>query len=141
MALFHSNFVKKSFTKRFYYKRRKICLETISKFDLVRNKNKLKKRLLLCTSRKMSAIKNSIVLLIGKLPYTTACELGKACGKLISTKFVLGDIVQLKTRNLYKVIKNQPLWNSRVNLTNYKKAIKELIFCKNNVTFFLIKNH
>ena len=28
------------------------------------------------------------------LPYITARELGKACEKLISTKFVLGDIVQ-----------------------------------------------
>ena len=44
-------------------------------------------------------------------------------------------IVQLKTRNLYKVIENQPLWHSPVNLTNYKKAIKELIFWKNNIHF------
>ena len=38
--------------------------------------------------------------------HTTARGLGKACGKLISAKFVLGDIVQLKTRNLYKVVEN-----------------------------------
>ena len=82
-----------------------------------------------------------IALLIEKLPYTTARELGKACRKLISTKFVLGDIVQLKTRNLYKVIESQPLWDSRVSLTNHEKAIKELIFWKNNVNFFLIKSH
>ena len=43
-------------------------------------------------NRKLSAIKNSIVLLIEKLPYTTARELGKACGRLISTKFVLEDV-------------------------------------------------
>ena len=49
---------------------------------------------------KLSAIKNSIMLLVEKLPYTTTREFGKACGKLISTKFVLVDIVQLKTRNL-----------------------------------------
>ena len=83
-----------------------------------------------------------IALLIEKLPYTTARELGKACRKLISTKFVLGDIVQLKTRNLYKVIESQPLWDSRVRLTNYEKAIKELIFWKNCINFFfLIKSH
>ena len=83
-----------------------------------------------------------IALLIEKLPYITARELGKACRKLISTKFVLGDIVQLKTRNLYKVIESQPLWDSRVRLTNYEKAIKELIFWKNCINFFfLIKSH
>ena len=44
-------------------------------------------------TEKLSAIKSWIVLLIEKLPYTTARELGKACEKLISTKFVLGDMV------------------------------------------------
>ena len=93
-------------------------------------------------TEKLSVIKNLIALLIEKLPYTTARELGKACRKLISTKFVLGDIVQLKTRNLYKVIESQPLWDSRVRLTNYEKAIKELIFWKNCINFFfLIKSH
>ena len=50
-------------------------------------------------------------------------------------KFGLGDIVQLKTRNLYKVIENQWLWDSWINLTNYEKAIKELIFWKSNIKF------
>jgi len=54
--------------------------------------------------------------------------LAKTCGKLISTKFVLGDIVQLKTRSLYKVIESQLLWDSRVNLKNNDLAIKELFF-------------
>ena len=81
-------------------------------------------------------MKNSSALLIEKLPYTTTLELEKGCKKLISVKFILGDIVQLKTRRLYKVIGNQPLWDSWVNLTNYEKAIKELIFLKNNIIYF-----
>ena len=64
-------------------------METISYFDLVTNKNNIKKKKK--TAEKLSAIKNSIVLLIEKLLYTTACELGKACEKLISMKFGLGD--------------------------------------------------
>ena len=79
-------------------------------------------------TEKLSAIKNSTVLLTEKLPYTTTRELAKACRKLISTKFILGDIVQLKTRNLHKVIENQLLWLD-------SKAIKELIFWKNNINF------
>ena len=55
----------------------------------------------------MSDVKNSILLFIEKLPYTIAHEFKKACGKLISMKSGLGDIVQLKTRNLYKVVENQ----------------------------------
>ena len=102
------------------------------------NKNKkTKKNHFHCIpAEKLSDVKNSIVLLIDKLSYTTARELGKASGKLVSIKFGLGDIVQLKTRNLYKVIENQWLWNSRMNLTSYEKAIKELIFRKSNIKFF-----
>ena len=48
-------------------------------------------------------------------------------------KFGLGDIAQLKTRNLYQVTENQWLWDSRMNLINYKKEIKELIFWKSNI--------
>ena len=57
-------------------------------------------------------MKNSTALLIEKLPYTTTREKRKGWEKSISTKFILGDIVQLKTRSLYKVIGNQPLWDS-----------------------------
>ena len=70
----------------------------------------------------MSDVKNSIVLLIEKLPYTTAHEFEKACGKLISIKFGLGDIVQLKTRNLYKVIENQWLWDSPNEFNKLRKG-------------------
>ena len=86
-------------------------------------------------TEKLSDVKNSIVLLIENLLNTTARELGKACGKLISMKLGLGDIVQLKSRNLYKVTENQWSWDSRVNLTNYEKAIKELIFWQNSINF------
>ena len=98
-------------------------METISNFDLVRNKNEIKKNGFYCIpTEKLSDIKNSIVLLIEELPYTTARELGKTCGKLISRKVVWGDIAQLKTRNLYKVMENQQLWDSRMNLTNLRKG-------------------
>ena len=46
------------------------------------------------------------------------------------------QIVQLKTRNLYKVIENQWLWDSGMNWTNYEKAIKELIFWESNIKLF-----
>ena len=94
MTLFHSKSEKVSAKRRFYYNQGKICLETISNFDLVTNKNKIKKKkpdFYCIPTEKLSAIKSSIVLLIEKLLYTTAREFGKACGKLISMKFVLGD--------------------------------------------------
>ena len=95
LLYFNQSCEKVSTKRRFYYKRGKICLETISNFDLVTNKNKIKKKkkpgFYCIPTEKLSAIKSSIVLLIEKLLYTTAREFGKACGKLISMKFVLGD--------------------------------------------------
>ena len=92
LLYFNQSCEKVSTKRRFYYKQGKICLETISNFDLVTNKNKIKKTGFYCIpTEKLSAIKNLIVLLVEKLLYTTARELGKACGKLISMKFGLGD--------------------------------------------------
>ena len=46
-----------------------------------------------------------MILLIEKLIYTTARELGKAYAKLISKKFGLGDLVQLKLEMYIKSLK------------------------------------
>ena len=45
------------------------------------------------------SIMESIQVTIKHLPYTTVRNLLRLCGKIISTKFVLGNIAQLKTRN------------------------------------------
>ena len=57
MSLFHLNFVKKSLRNAGFIINKEKFVETISKFDLVRNKNKLKKRLLLYTNRKIVSYK------------------------------------------------------------------------------------
>ena len=53
---------------------------------------------------RMESISFSLAKIIKNLTYTTARKLAKVCGKVISTKFVMGHIVQLKTRNLYEII-------------------------------------
>lgn len=42
--------------------------------------------------------------IIQKLTYTAAGNLAKFCGKIISTKLVIGNFVQLKIRNWYKIV-------------------------------------
>ena len=46
----------------------------------------------------------AIQVTIKNLPDTTARNLSKLCGKIVSTKFVLGNITKLKTRNTCKII-------------------------------------
>ena len=60
------------------------------------------------------SIMESIQVTITKLPYTTARDLSKLCAKIISTKFVLGNIAQLTTRNLYKIIQAELTWDKSI---------------------------
>ena len=75
----------------------------------------------------------SIQVAIKNLPYTTARNLSKLCRKIISTKFVLGNIAQLNTRNMYKIIQAELTWDKRIRLHEKDKAIQEIIFWRNNL--------
>ena len=65
--------------------------------------------------------------------YVTARQLASCVGKIISTKFVLGDVTRLKTRSLYKVIIQRASWDSSFNISYYHYAIDELLFWKLNI--------
>ena len=71
--------------------------------------------------------------IINSLPYCTARILARFCGKIISMKFVMGDIVQLKTRRLYFAIESRVSWDSRIKLSEYNNVILELFFWKKNL--------
>ena len=75
----------------------------------------------------------SIQVTIKNLPYVTARNLLKLCGKIISTKFVFGNIAQLKTRNIFKIIQMELKWDKRIRLHENDKAIQEIIFWRNNL--------
>ena len=69
-------------------------------------------------------IMESIQFTIKILPCATAPNLPKLCGKIVSTKFVLGNIVQLKARNLHKIIQAKLTWDDRrIRLHENNKAI------------------
>lgn len=70
--------------------------------------------------------------LIGALPYTSARTISKVTGKLLSTKFILGDLTRLKTRCLYGVIARRFSWDGRVNLARESDVISQLHFWRDN---------
>ena len=49
-------------------------------------------------------------------------------GKLISTKFIIGNIVQLRTRALYKVTEKRLSWDKKFNIGNYNDTVEEIFF-------------
>lgn len=46
------------------------------------------------------------------------------------------ELIQLKTRNLYKIIDAEMSWDSRINLKEKDQAIKEIIFWRDNFEMF-----
>ena len=59
-------------------------------------------------------------------PYTTARKLSRLAGKVVSTKFVLSNIVRLKTRFLYRTIDKQFSWDAQFNILDYPEAHNEI---------------
>ena len=84
----------------------------------------------------MESIFFSLEKIIKILPYTTARKLAKVCEKLISTKFVMGNIVQLKTRNLYKIIGARHSWDNRISVRENDGVINEIHFWRLNLNRF-----
>ena len=63
------------------------------------------------TSSRITSILDKIEFLTNKI-YISAGEISELAGKIISTKFVIGNITHLKTRNIYKIIESRPSWNN-----------------------------
>ena len=76
------------------------------------------------------SIMEFIQVTIKNLPDTTTRNLFKLCGKIISTKFVLGNIAQLKTRNLYKVIQAELPGTKAFDYTKTTRPFKKSFFGK-----------
>ena len=81
-----------------------------------------------------SRISFSLEKIMKNLQYTTAHKLAKVCGKLNSTKFVIGNIFQIKTRNLFKIIGARHSWDNRISVRKNDGVINEIHFCRLNLS-------
>ena len=83
------------------------------------------------TKSRIDNILNTISLILRKI-FVSARILAKLAGQLISTKYVIGDIVRLKTRFLYKSIEQSSSWDKTFNIGNYNDTVDEILFWKFN---------
>ena len=79
------------------------------------------------TKSRTDSILNTIFL---RKIFVSTRTLAKLAGQLISTKYLIGDIVQLKTRFLYKSIEQSSSWNKTFNIGNYNDTVDETLFWK-----------
>ena len=66
-------------------------------------------------------------------PCISVRTLAKLAGKIISTKFALGDITQLKARFAYQCIESRASRDKKFNINNYNKMVEEILFWKFNI--------
>jgi len=83
------------------------------------------------SSQRVTSIFNTISYLLDK-KYISARNLAKLAGKIISTKFILGDIVQIKTRYIYQTIDNNISWDKNFNIIKFSDTVDEILFWKFN---------
>ena len=67
------------------------------------------------TDKRIASLLKSLNDLIDRLPYTSPRKLSRVCGKVMSTKYVLGNLVRLKNRRLYQAIGTPFSWDSRLS--------------------------
>ena len=84
------------------------------------------------TKSRIDNILNTISLILRKI-FVSARILAKLAGQLISTKYVIGDILQIKTRFLYKSIEQSSSWDKTFNIGNYDDTADEILFWKFNL--------
>ena len=84
------------------------------------------------TKSRIDNILNTIYLILRKI-FVSARALAKLAGQLISAKYVIGDIAQLKTRFLYKSIEQSSSWNKTFNIGDYNDTVDEILFWKFNL--------
>ena len=82
------------------------------------------------STERENSLLTSIERILDLLPYTTPRKLAKVCGKIISSKIVLGNIVQLRTRRIYYAILDGRTWDSSLSLLKKPGVINELHFWK-----------
>ena len=78
------------------------------------------------SSERIDSILFTIKFILSKI-YVSARTLSKLTGKLISTKFIIGNIV------LYRVIEKRLSWDKKFNIGNYNDTVKEILFWKFNI--------
>ena len=110
----------------------KISLGAAGSYDLARNNLRFESRNVSISNTRNESILNTPNNLTST-PYVTARKVAQIIGKIISTIFVLGNIVRLKTRYLYKSILGQTSWDSYFNVLYYHFTVEEITFWKQNI--------
>ena len=85
------------------------------------------------TSAHIQNILNAIWFILQKI-FVSPRNLANLKGQIVSTKYAMHDIVQLRTRFLYKSIERSPSWDKTFNISNFVDTLDEIMFWKFNLT-------
>ena len=90
------------------------------------------KGILHISEKRVQSIQESLKTVINNLPDISARKLARLAGKIISTKLVLGNITQLKTRYIYHCIATARTWDNDFSLLHDRNVTQEISFWNMN---------
>ena len=93
-------------------------------------------RKILMPDKRIFSIPTAITKTIQSLLYATAWTLAKLSSKIMSTKCVLGKIVQLTARTLHKVINFRTSLDPKIKMIQFPEGSSETFFWKSNLKDF-----
>ena len=139
-ALEHSELVQDTLVKAGFLTNDKSVWEPTQELTWIGYTVDLHKGIFRVADKRVTSLMRSIHNITAGLPYTSARQLSRLTGKIISTKWVVGDITHLKTRHLYSMIESRIAWDKRMSVNHYREVISELVFWKNNFTRLNVKH-
>ena len=131
-TLAHVGTVRDTLGKCGFVTNEKSIWDPTQELDWIGYNVNLREEVMRVSQRRATSLKAGLANLTKGLPYTTARDLAKLVGKIISTKWVLGEVTQLKTRHIFNMIKNRRKWDSRMSVNHFEGVISELVFWRDN---------
>ena len=131
-ALEKSTFVSNSLTRADFINSDKLVWQPTKVLTSLGIEVDLDNDMLKISSEGIDSILFTIEFILSKI-YVSARTLSKLTGKRISIKLKIGNMVQLKTRALYKVIEKRLTWDKKFNFGNYNNTVEEILFYKFNI--------
>ncbi len=92
----------------------------------------LKEGIMCITEKRVKVLYETINSIIDALPYVSARQLSRLTGRVISTKIILGNITQLKTRHLYRFIDSCWAWDQKFTVLHWQYLLDEIVFWRTN---------
>ena len=133
LARKHSKIVERSLLKSgFLANKTKSIWEPTQTISWLGISTDLHQGVMYITEKRVKTLFETLNSIIDALPYVSARQLSRLTGRIISTKIILGNITQLRTRHLYRFIDSCWSWDKKISVRHRQPLLEEIVFWRTN---------